>query len=348
MKRRPLAIGAVLLLGAAGTLLLVRSRSPRPTGETPSAAAGERAGSSARRAAAAGRPASTSAPAEAPGSPPRKENYLARYNGLSGQLPADSALRKNIGAVDLEGRGAVPLSLHVDKTFVVQGEALHMRAVLGEREDQEPVALKVHVIPLRAPSHSFVREMQIDPADAKAFTATIDTRDAQLAAAVSSIPGPLDVEYFVDVSAKSDDMSSEPQKPRAATSVGTFVVARPGAALAPGTTAHREGSDLVLDLGFTVSQHGRYWIYAELWGGQDGEIPIAFGRRQLGELGTGYQSQTLLFGGRIIRDRGVDGPFVIRNVTVARVDTVPPHVAPRIDQTPPTPAWAATEFGQGT
>ena len=52
----------------------------------------------------------------------------------------------------------------------------------------------------------------------------------------------------------------------------------------------------------------------------------------------------LTFGGQIILNRGIDGPYTVRNVTLQQVDTVPPH---RVPSPPPltTPPYLATEFG---
>jgi hypothetical protein len=93
-----------------------------------------------------------------------------------------------------------------------------------------------------------------------------------------------------------------------------------------------------------VEEKGAYFVMAELWGGQDGITPIAFGRERLGDVPTGDRKTTLLFGGQVIRDSGVDGPYVVRNVTLSRVSTLPPHQAEPIASLPSTPPFRANDF----
>jgi hypothetical protein len=126
---------------------------------------------------------------------------------------------------------------------------------------------------------------------------------------------------------------------------GLFFVHAPGALVDPASAALApEGGDLVLSLTASVSRAGSYFVYAELWGGKDAAEPIAFARDRLPALGGGQQRLSLRFGGRILHDAGVDGPYVVRNVRLQQVDTHPAHEADPIAQLPVTPAWRADSF----
>lgn len=93
-----------------------------------------------------------------------------------------------------------------------------------------------------------------------------------------------------------------------------------------------------------IEEQGTYWAYAEAWGGHDGDRPIAFGRLRRENLEPGTHTFELLFGGAIVADRGIDGPYAIRNLRFMRVDTVPPQEQEPIDPAATTPPWTAASF----
>jgi hypothetical protein len=132
------------------------------------------------------------------------------------------------------------------------------------------------------------------------------------------------------------------------TAGGLFYLHRPGGQLAR-PRLEREAGDLVLTVEAVIQRAGSYWAYAELWGeGGTGDAsddrPVAFARERLPNLSAGRHPVKLLFGGLVIRDSGVDGPYVVRNVRFSQVDTHPPHEATAGDSLPPTPPWRAAEF----
>jgi hypothetical protein len=75
-----------------------------------------------------------------------------------------------------------------------------------------------------------------------------------------------------------------------------------------------------------------------------GDRPVAFARERLPNLTAGRHEITLLFGGQIIHDSGVDGPYVVRNLRWQQVDTHPPHEDSPTESLPATAAWKASEF----
>ena len=81
----------------------------------------------------------------------------------------------------------------------------------------------------------------------------------------------------------------------------------------------------MLDADVRVDRPGTYWAYAELWAGSPGARPIAFARRRFPHLEPGHHRISLLFGGAIIRNAQVDGPYVVRRLLLSQVDQHPPR-----------------------
>jgi hypothetical protein len=132
------------------------------------------------------------------------------------------------------------------------------------------------------------------------------------------------------------------------TAGGIFYLHRPGGRLAGEPRVIRDGGDLVVTTPVVIERAGTYWAYAELWGrgesGEAAERPVAFARERLPNLPAGKHTVRLLFGGLVIRDSGVDGPYVVRNLRFQQVDTHPAHESPPRAALPPTPGWRAAEF----
>ena len=152
-------------------------------------------------------------------------------------------------------------------------------------------------------------------------------------------PPPQAVRYLVRV---RGTLAGEPFERSAG---GIFYLHQPGGRLLPdGLNVQRVGGDLVLNAEAVIQRPGSYWAYAELWG-EDGQRPVAFARERLANLSAGRHAIRLLFGGLVIRDSRVDGPYVVRNLRFQQVDTHPPHEATTPDERLlPTPPWKATDF----
>jgi hypothetical protein len=126
---------------------------------------------------------------------------------------------------------------------------------------------------------------------------------------------------------------------------GWFFVHTPGARLSTDRArVERRATDLVMTVPVTIERPGAYFGYAELWGGQDALSPVAFGRERVVFAEAGEQVFTFLFGGAVIRESGVDGPYLVRNVRFMQVDSIPPQEQPPVEEMTPTEAWHANEF----
>jgi hypothetical protein len=110
------------------------------------------------------------------------------------------------------------------------------------------------------------------------------------------------------------------------------------------TQISRVAGDLVLDTEVLVDRGGSYWAYAELWAGSDGSRPIAFARRRIPHLKPGLHSIRLLFGGAIIREASVDGPYLVRRLILNQVDGHPPREVGRAPHLQSDAAWRALDF----
>jgi hypothetical protein len=120
---------------------------------------------------------------------------------------------------------------------------------------------------------------------------------------------------------------------------------RSGAHLAAGTqTMEARDGNVVFAIDATIEQRGPYFAYAELWSTGDDRRPIAFARQRMADLPPGRQRIELLFGGEILRDSGVDGPYEVRSVELSAVSTIPPHRAQPIAEAGRTPAWEHSRF----
>jgi hypothetical protein len=160
---------------------------------------------------------------------------------------------------------------------------------------------------------------------------------AAVGAGVNTAP-PAAVRYLVRARGRLDG------EPFARSTGGIFYVHHPGGQLqtAQAQVVRRDG-DVVIDTEMVIERPGTYWAYAELWGGPEGDRPVAFARERLPNLSRGRHPIALRFGGLIIRDSGVDGPYRVRNLQLKQVDTHPPHES-EPETLPATPAWRATDF----
>jgi hypothetical protein len=126
---------------------------------------------------------------------------------------------------------------------------------------------------------------------------------------------------------------------------GFFLVQSSGAKLdREATSADLRRGNLELAVTLVVDRPGTYFATAELWGGPEAGSPIAFARERLEKLTPGVHHVTLLFGGQIVRDSGIDGPYAVRNVRLLQVDTIPPHESEPIAVLPATYDYRARDF----
>jgi hypothetical protein len=128
--------------------------------------------------------------------------------------------------------------------------------------------------------------------------------------------------------------------------LGTLVALQDGGAtFRPGTEsiALDGHGNALLSIEVEVRRAGPYHAYAELWSPAAGRS-LAFGRKNLGRLEPGVHRISLLFGGQILRDSGVDGPYAVRNLELLRVTRQRPHRAQPVAELMTTPPWRASDF----
>jgi hypothetical protein len=125
-----------------------------------------------------------------------------------------------------------------------------------------------------------------------------------------------------------------------------FFLQRAGVRIGDAFDTTLDAGDVVFSMQVEVLATGNYYARAELWGeGPAGPAVIAVARDTWRALPAGAHRLTLRFGGAIVRDAGIDGPFRIRSVELYRTDTTPPHVAPPIREAASTPPYRSTELG---
>lgn len=265
--------------------------------------------------------------------------WIARYDGRSGRLSPSARPDSADPTTRIESPGNAPtLVVWVPTIRVQSGRDVVLHAALLD-EDGAPVApqsvtasLARHgeqpsmEIPMSAAppgaAHQFelrLRAPEVDPRTAKDAPAAFD--------------------YVVQA------RGTHHGEPYVRAAAGGFLVHTPGGGIdAASARLERRGSDLALLFDARVDRPGTYWAWAELWGGPDGATPIAFARERFERLGSGLRPLSLVFGGAVIRDAGLDGPFVVRNVRWQQVDAFPPQEQDPIARLAPTPAFHARDF----
>jgi hypothetical protein len=276
--------------------------------------------------------------------------HLEHYAGRSGRLAAN----RQPGPIDVPAEvasdGKQPELLVTLPGLRVGAEGTTVQARLRPAADARPqleiaVAEGADQIPSRFQAMS---PASMAGGDTPVFTWRYrPERQPPIAQAGAFTPPPQAIRYLVRARGQLAGESFE------RTAGGIFYLHRPGGRLAEPMRVARDGGDLVVTTQAVIDRPGSYWAYAELWGaGQPGdraaegqpERPVAFARVRLPNLPAGRHPVRLLFGGLVIRDSGVDGPYVVRNLRFQQVDTHPAHEAPPRDALPPTPAWKAGDF----
>ena len=131
-------------------------------------------------------------------------------------------------------------------------------------------------------------------------------------------------------------------EPYARAAGGAFMVHAAGGHLeAAAARCEKRGGDLALLIPAQIDQPGNYWMYAELWGGPAGSRPIAFARDRFEHLPAGARTLSISFGGAVLHDSGIDGPYLVRNLRFQQVDAFPPQEQEPVPQLPPTQAFLA-------
>lgn len=119
---------------------------------------------------------------------------------------------------------------------------------------------------------------------------------------------------------------------------------RPHAVLNHEFTESVDNGSLIVGVGVTVKKAGRYKVIASLYG-PDEQTAIAFAQQSM-PLDTGEQSIPLTFFGKILHDRQIDGPYVLRYMMLFEEHPDIGTYAPgdTVDFAYTTHAYAAADF----
>ena len=271
--------------------------------------------------------------------------YLEKYEGktvpLSPWLRPEPPFKRSPQSSE---QGDPQLSAWVNPAHVEVGERFDIEAQLTDASGKSvPASIEVRVRPRTRRDLELQASAQPATREGHAlYGAAFEAIESWRVLADTEADAPLPMEFMV--SARSTSGGSGSTFERSVS--GLFFVHEPGAAFIADSARiekQREARDrnLTLSVKAAVTRSGRYWAGAELWAG---ERPIALAQLRLGTLEPGTHSIVLLFGGQVIRDRAVDGPYTVRNVRLRRIDTTPPHEAPAIAVAGQTPPYRYTEF----
>jgi hypothetical protein len=277
---------------------------------------------------------SISAPPPEPGADdPGPGPYIERYQGRSGRLSPNATPGGGEVTTHIRANGGIPaLTIWVPTIRIQAGAEVAIHATLTD-EQGNAVAPDSLVAAIARRGKTPGAEQPLAPeAGGYALRFKAPAPDAPSAA-------PAIFDYVVQARGQYRG------EPFARTATGSFLVHSTGGRLDAGAArVERRGGDLVLEVPASLDRAGTYWMYAELWGGRDFAIPIAFARDRFERLPEGDRSLSISFGGAVLRDSGLDGPYLIRNLRFQQVDAFPPQEAEPIAQLPPTAAFRAAEF----
>jgi hypothetical protein len=306
--------------------------------------------------------------------------HLAFYGGRSGRLSPNASAHSSSEPVKNVSKGKGPkLMVWAASTRVTLGQPATIRAILADdsghllKPDSISIAIGLadHVsadsassMPAAPPGDQSQFVFTYVPGSSTAAGSNADshtastrerTADNHAAAAPGSTadnhaaaaPGPnadshaappQEYEFIVRATGSADGAAYEK------VTGGFFLVQNSGARLDRESAAvDLVRGNLELSVGVHVERAGSYLASAELWGA-DADQPIAFARERLDALPAGDQRATLLFGGRVIRDSSVNGPYVVRNVRLLQIDSLPPHFSDPIDELPKTRDYRTSDF----
>jgi hypothetical protein len=264
------------------------------------------------------------------------EEYIERYGGRSGRLSPHARPHGTRSAMPVRSHMAPPnVMAFVASSIALPDVPVVVHAMIrgAHDEDVRPDTLDV----------SFYR---VDPSDGVTVPmvwandewqyAYLPTREAHPAGDDGAPPR---VSFLVRATGTYEGEAYS----RSCT--GWFYMHTPGARLATDrASVERRASDVVMTVPVVIERAGAYFGYAELWGGEGQTTPVAFGRERVVFEEAGEQTFTFLFGGAVIRDSGVDGPYLVRNVRFMQVDSIPPQEQPPVEEMTPTPEWHASDF----
>jgi len=276
---------------------------------------------------------------------PDVSGYLKKYGGMT--VPMAPWLTHQLPFVTVKTTsplGAPKLTAWLRSTRVTYGERSDLFAELVDETGAAlyPTTLKAFVRPPGHPELALVQNLEpsSDGVPNRFSTSLLLDKGRYRSLQRSNSAGPVPIEYAVEAT------GTHHGRPYARRAVGSFFIHEPGAELVA-SSAHvarrvsGERADLLLSIDIRVTKPGTYWAGAELWAE---EKPVAQAQLRLGRLEQGEYPVTLLFGGAVLRDSQLDGPYTVHNVRLHQVDSVPPQEASAIAELEPTVEFRAEDF----
>ncbi len=278
--------------------------------------------------------AATPAPPPSPGADdPGPGSAIERYDGRSGRLSPNATPAGGEVTTRIRSTGGAPtLAVWVPTIRIQAGAEVAIHATLTD-ERGAPVAPAAIVAAVLRRGEAPGAETPLAPAD-EGFV-------LRFKAPAPDAPAAAPVIFDYVVQARGQTLGEAFTR----TATGSFLVHSSGGHLDPaGARVERRGGNLVLEVPASIDRPGTYWMYAELWGGKGFASPIAFARDRFERLPAGDRPLSIFFGGAVVRDRGLDGPYLVRNLRFQQVDAFPPQEQEPIAQLLPTAAFRAGEF----
>jgi hypothetical protein len=261
--------------------------------------------------------------------------YIERYHGRSGRLSPHASTSGSQTSVPQRSHMAPPnIAAWIESHVAVPGQPVIIHAMVVGRQGEVVTPSAMSLIVFRAePEDGVEVPIQSTQTDYQGeYTPTLEAHP------MTEDGRPAQVQFLVRATGTYEGTEYS----RSVTS--WFLVSSPGArADFDHPNIAQEGGDLVMRVPVQVSAPGTYYGSAELWGGREGGTPIAFARTRE-YLDMTATSFSFLFGGAVIGDSHVDGPYMIRNARFMSVDTHPPHEQPPVDVVAATPPWPASSF----
>ena len=267
--------------------------------------------------------------------------YVERYDGRSGRLSPHATPGGGEVTTRVSSLGPAPvLTVWVPSIRVQAGAEVVLRATLLDERGARVQAALVALVAAHGESPAGPEQPLREVAGAEhQYELRFPARAGAGAAAGGAKVGPAVFDYVVLARGTSVGEAFE------RTAVGTFLVHAAGGRIdAAAARFEKTGPDLLLLVPARIEAPGTYWMYAELWGGAGGDRPIAFARDRFERLPPGARTLTLSFGGAVIRDSAIDGPYLVRNLRFQQVDAFPPQEAEPIAQLGPSAAFRAADF----
>lgn len=126
------------------------------------------------------------------------------------------------------------------------------------------------------------------------------------------------------------------------TAVAPFVYSRPEVRLTGSYRDAAQAGDLTVDAEVDVSANGRFHLEGTLYSA-DGQQPLAWAQHTI-ELPPGKHWVPLRFYGLILRERGIDGPYLVRSVALSTLTQLPVAKNRLVENAHVTGRYAANSF----